>query len=229
MGVPSTGASTSCSTWSGSTPRARKRASRNYSLGMRQRLGIAHALLGDPDRADPRRAGQRPRPGGHPLDARAAARASPTAAAPSCCPATCSTRSSRSPTRLIIGNGRDRRPAAPARSCWPAPARSSRPPTPRRSPPRCAPPTCIRRAPTSAFVVDADPEAVGAPRSLAASRSPTSRRPRAPGSSSSSSTSPVARRTVCHAGTDSWRCPMTAAPLAAPLPRAPTRAPASAG
>ena len=39
---------------------------------MRQRLGIAHALLGDPTRADPRRACQRPRPGRHPLDARPA-------------------------------------------------------------------------------------------------------------------------------------------------------------
>ena len=44
-------------------------------MGMRQRLAIAAALLGDPRGADPRRADQRPRPAGHQLDAPAAARA----------------------------------------------------------------------------------------------------------------------------------------------------------
>jgi ABC-2 type transport system ATP-binding protein len=40
-----------------------------YSLGMRQRLGLAAALLGNPRAADPRRAGERPRPRGRPLAA----------------------------------------------------------------------------------------------------------------------------------------------------------------
>ena len=55
-----------------------------------------------PDRrpvgADPRRAGQRSRPGGHPLDARPAACRTPTRAAPCCSPRTCCTRSRSSPT-----------------------------------------------------------------------------------------------------------------------------------
>ena len=51
-----------------------------------------------PGGADPRRAGQRPRPGGHPLDARPAPGRTPTRAAPCCCPRTCCTRSRSSPT-----------------------------------------------------------------------------------------------------------------------------------
>ena len=39
-------------------------------MGMRQRLGLAAALLGDPQVLDPRRARQRPGPRGHPLAAR---------------------------------------------------------------------------------------------------------------------------------------------------------------
>ena len=45
-------------------------ASRTYSLGMKQRLAVATALLKSPRVADPRRAGQRSRSGRHPGDAR---------------------------------------------------------------------------------------------------------------------------------------------------------------
>ena len=59
-----------------------------FSLGMSQRLGIATALLGDPRDAAVRRADQRARPGGHPLDPHAACSASRPRAAPSSCRAT---------------------------------------------------------------------------------------------------------------------------------------------
>ncbi len=51
-----------------------RRPVRTYSLGMRQRLGLAAALLRTAAAAGARRADQRTRPAGHPRDPRAAAR-----------------------------------------------------------------------------------------------------------------------------------------------------------
>ena len=52
-----------------------RRPVKAYSLGMRQRLGLAAALLRTPAAAHPGRADQRARPAGHPRDPRAADRA----------------------------------------------------------------------------------------------------------------------------------------------------------
>ncbi len=52
-----------------------RRKAGGFSLGMRQRLGLAAAMLGDPPVAAARRAVQRAGPRGHRLDARAPARA----------------------------------------------------------------------------------------------------------------------------------------------------------
>ena len=53
----------------GLAQRANDRVSK-YSMGMRQRLGVAACLLGDPYLLDPRRADEWTRPGGHARDAR---------------------------------------------------------------------------------------------------------------------------------------------------------------
>ena len=102
LGMPAAGASTSHARAGQPGLLGRRVASagvRHYSLGMRQRLGIAARPDRRPAGADPRRAGQRAWiPSRHPLDARPAARTTPTAAARCCSPRTCCTRSRPSPT-----------------------------------------------------------------------------------------------------------------------------------
>ena len=78
-----------------------------YSLGMRQRLGLAHALLGRPAGADPRRTGERARSRGHRAGCERSCATSRTAAARCCSRRTCSTRCRRPPTSSsFIGGGR---------------------------------------------------------------------------------------------------------------------------
>ena len=88
--------SPACSSTSGCDDRGDDRY-RSYSLGMKQRLGIAAALLGDPELLDPRRAGQRPRPAGRARDARPH-RALAGTVAPCSCRRTTSASSSRCAT-----------------------------------------------------------------------------------------------------------------------------------
>ena len=91
----------------GLTDTEAKRRVGNYSLGMRQRLGHRPCPAGRPGGADPRRAGQRPRPGRHPLDAGTAARLRPARRHRAAVLAPACTRSSVIADELVvIGRGK---------------------------------------------------------------------------------------------------------------------------
>ena len=140
---------------------ARKRV-RQYSLGMRQRLGHRARAARRPRGADPRRARQRPRPRGHALDALRCCATSPTAAAPCCCPRTCCAEVEAVADQLvIIGGGRiaaqgsrDELLAGTGTLVRAADDDALA----RRA---GAPPGCRAAPADGGYVVDAEPEAVG--------------------------------------------------------------------
>ena len=111
------GGSTTCSTGSGSAG-VDGRPVRAYSLGMRQRLGLAHAAAPPAAAAGARRADERPGPAGHPRDPRRCCWSSTQPAPRSSCPATCSPRSSRcAPASGVLDRGRLVIQDAPRRRC----------------------------------------------------------------------------------------------------------------
>ena len=206
---------------------ARKRV-RQYSLGMRQRLGLAHALLGEPEvlildepanGLDPE--GMRwmrgllrdfaDRGGTVLLSSHLLGEVQAVA-----------------DRIVIIGAGRIVAQGSRDELLADAGTLVSRDDA-AGWPSRCATPASTpAQTADGAFVVDADPEAVGRA-ALAGGVALTHLGPAEGAGLEQLFFDLTGRPTACPPVPTSWRGPMNAATLAAPLPRPPTRAPASAG